>query len=68
MCIDYRPLGVVVIAGMASSTLLTLIVVPLFYTLLDDLSRLPERLRGAGLEVSKRARRGGREAAGRPNA
>ncbi|MDG2008904.1 MAG: efflux RND transporter permease subunit [Candidatus Binatia bacterium] len=31
-----RPLGVVVAGGIAASTLLTLIVVPVFYTLLDD--------------------------------
>jgi len=43
--IDYRPLGRVVIGGMIASTLLTLVVVPLFYTLLDDISTLPRRLR-----------------------
>lgn len=43
--IDYRPLGRVVIGGMIASTFLTLVVVPLFYTLLDDLSRLPRRLK-----------------------
>ncbi len=31
-----RPLGVAVIAGMISSTVLTLVVVPVFYTMLDD--------------------------------
>jgi HAE1 family hydrophobic/amphiphilic exporter-1 len=55
--IDYRPLGRVVIGGMVSSTLLTLIVVPLFYTLLDDLSRLPQRLRGAQEALKRLARR-----------
>jgi hypothetical protein len=30
---------------MIASTLLTLVVVPLFYTLLDDISTLPRRLR-----------------------
>ena len=37
--IDYRPLGQVVIGGLLTSTLLTLIVIPLLYTLLDDLTR-----------------------------
>ncbi|MFP6663369.1 MAG: efflux RND transporter permease subunit [Deltaproteobacteria bacterium] len=32
-----RPLGVVVAGGIAASTVLTLIVVPVFYTLIDDL-------------------------------
>ena len=31
-----RPLGVAVVAGMISSTALTLVVVPVFYTMLDD--------------------------------
>lgn len=42
--IDYRPLGQVVIGGLASSTLLTLVVVPLLYTLFDDLSEAPREL------------------------
>lgn len=49
--IDYRPLGRVVIGGMIASTLLTLVVVPLFYTLLDDLSLLPKRLRLLGAKL-----------------
>ena len=43
--IDYQPLGQVVIGGLTSSTLLTLIVVPLLYTLLDDLSGAPREAR-----------------------
>ena len=42
--IDYRPLGRMVIGGLLSSTVLTLGVVPLFYTLLDDLNLLPQKL------------------------
>jgi len=34
-----RPLGVVAVGGLFSSTLLTLYVIPVFYTLFDDLSR-----------------------------
>jgi ABC-type sulfate transport system permease component len=33
----YAPLGRTMIGGLVMSTLLTLVVVPLFYTLLDDL-------------------------------
>ena len=40
--LDYRPLGQVVIGGLISSTLLTLLMIPLFYTLLDDLSQAPQ--------------------------
>ena len=51
-----RPLGVAVLSGLVVSTLLTLIVVPVFYSLLEDLgvkvkqgTRLwPARSRGAG--------------------
>ena len=35
--IDYRPVAVVVMGGLAVSTLFTLLVVPLFYSLFDDL-------------------------------
>ncbi|MCA8962951.1 MAG: efflux RND transporter permease subunit, partial [Planctomycetes bacterium] len=34
--IDYRPLAVIVMGGLTASTLFTLLVVPLLYTLLDD--------------------------------
>ncbi|MEE2643421.1 MAG: efflux RND transporter permease subunit, partial [Myxococcota bacterium] len=43
--IDYAPLGRAVVGGLISSTLLTLIAVPLFYTLLDDLATTPRRIR-----------------------
>ena len=52
--IDYRPLGRVVIGGMIASTLLTLVVVPLFYTLLDDISRLPRRLRSLRAKLRRK--------------
>ena len=35
--IDYQPLGQVVVGGLMTSTLLTLVVIPLLYTLVDDL-------------------------------
>lgn len=41
-----RPLGVVVAGGIVASTVLTLVVVPVFYTLLDEaLERVASRLR-----------------------
>ena len=36
--IDYQPLGQVVVGGLLTSTLLTLVVIPLLYTLIDDLT------------------------------
>ncbi len=43
-----RPLGVVVAGGIVASTVLTLVVVPVFYTLLDEaLEKVASRLRGA---------------------
>ena len=45
MGIDYRPLGLTVMGGLLSSTILTLWVVPLFYTLLDDLTEVPALLK-----------------------
>src|SRR3712207_7148596 len=39
------PLAVVVLGGVATSTLLTLLVVPVMYTYFDDLQRLVGRLR-----------------------
>ena len=39
------PMGVIAIGGLATSTLLTLLVVPVAYTLIDDLQEL--LLRGA---------------------
>ena len=35
------PMAVVLIGGLATSTLLTLVLVPVVYTYLDDLGRLP---------------------------
>ncbi len=43
--IEYYPLGRVVIGGLLSSTVFTLFAVPLLYSLLDDLSHLPRRVR-----------------------
>ena len=37
MDMSYAPMGRVIIGGLMVSTFLTLIVVPLFYTFLDDL-------------------------------
>ena len=60
--IDYTPLGRAVVGGLLSSTLLTLIAVPLFYTLLDDLAQSPQRIRALlhqlkpGRERAKRGR------------
>jgi len=42
--VNYRPLGVVVLGGLASSTVFTLLAVPIFYSLLDDLREWPTRL------------------------
>ncbi len=42
-----RPLGVAVVAGMSTSTLLTLLVVPVVYSMLDDLGRRRRRRRGS---------------------
>ena len=36
---DYRALAVVLVGGLTTSTFFTLFVVPLFYSLLDDLQR-----------------------------
>jgi HAE1 family hydrophobic/amphiphilic exporter-1 len=47
-----RPLGVVVVGGLAVSQIVTLYVTPVFYTYLDDLqawlTRLAARLPGTG--------------------
>jgi len=54
-----RPLGVAVIAGMITSTALTLIVVPVFYLMLDDGVRWVKRraaaLTGSGAEAEGEA-------------
>ena len=46
--IPYAPLGRAVIGGMIASTLLTLVVVPLFYALIDDGRRFTRRALGTG--------------------
>jgi len=51
-----RPMGVLVIGGLASSTLLTLIVVPVAYTLIEDLRRIPRRAAEAVSSLSARYR------------
>ncbi len=43
--IEYAPLGRVVVGGLLASTVFTLFAVPLLYSLLDDLSHLPRRVR-----------------------
>jgi HAE1 family hydrophobic/amphiphilic exporter-1 len=40
-----QPMGVLVIGGLVSSTLLTMVVVPVAYVLVDDLGRITGRLR-----------------------
>lgn len=46
---DYRPLAVVLVGGLTTSTFFTLFAVPLFYVLLDDLRHYVARLgRGSG--------------------
>ena len=45
-----------VIGGLASSTLLTLLVVPLLYTLFDDLSEAPREVRARQRSMLKRLR------------
>ncbi len=52
MGIDYSPLGKVVLGGMLTSALLTLLVLPLFYSVLDDLSRLPTRIKNITSKIN----------------
>ena len=42
--VNYRPLAIVLVGGLATSTFFTLFVVPLFYTLLDDLRQWAVRV------------------------
>lgn len=49
--INYRPLGLMVIGGLLSSTLLTLVIVPLFYSLLDDLAGVPKKIRAISQQL-----------------
>ena len=51
-----QPMGVLVIGGLASSTFLTLVVVPVAYTLVEDLSRLPRRIADRASRVVGRVR------------
>jgi HAE1 family hydrophobic/amphiphilic exporter-1 len=57
-----NPMGVLAIGGMLSSTLLTLIVVPVVYTLVDDLQAVSARMRSRLIELW----RGGRPAGKAP--
>ena len=51
------PMAIATAAGMFSSTLLTLLIVPLFYLVLDDaaewLKRVPRRVSGSGAAVAR---------------
>ncbi len=40
----WAPIGLVLVGGLAASTILTLLVIPTFYTLIDDLSRIARRV------------------------
>ena len=60
--LNYQSLAVATLGGLALSTLLTLLVVPLFYTLFDDLGRV--MLRSVGLDRGKD--RGDTERGGAP--
>jgi len=60
-----RPMGLLVIGGLASSTFLTLVVVPVAYTLVADLNRVPawvarsvSRLMGRAGVAAERSNRG----------
>ncbi|MBN1442540.1 MAG: efflux RND transporter permease subunit [Planctomycetes bacterium] len=62
--IDYKPLAVVIIGGLGTSTFFTLFVVPLLYTFLDDTRRLASLLGGRGPAArgetsGRKERRGG---------
>ncbi|MEZ5721834.1 MAG: efflux RND transporter permease subunit [Paracoccaceae bacterium] len=54
-----QPMATVVIGGLITSTFLNLLVIPVIYTLIDDLKRLPGRLfRRRARQVAARGRRG----------
>jgi HAE1 family hydrophobic/amphiphilic exporter-1 len=36
---NWAPIGLVILGGLASSTALTLVIIPTFYSLIDDLAR-----------------------------
>ena len=40
----WAPIGLVLVGGLAASTVLTLLVIPTFYTLIDDVSRIARRV------------------------
>lgn len=56
---SYRPLGIVMLGGLTTSTIFTLIAVPLFYTLFDDL--------GVALRNALARAMGKAQAAGEPD-
>jgi len=61
--VDYKPLAVVIVGGLTTSTFFTLFVVPIFYSLLDDLQGWLAgllRLDRSGLRELTRARAGPR--------
>ena len=43
-----RPMAIAVFGGLMTSTMLSLIVIPTFYTFMDDIARLFKRLFGSG--------------------
>jgi HAE1 family hydrophobic/amphiphilic exporter-1 len=51
------PMGICIVGGMVTSTVLTLVVIPVVYTILDDISRITKRLfsivPGASSEISQ---------------
>ncbi len=51
-----QPMGLLVIGGLASSTLLTLVVVPVAYTLVADLNRVPGWIRRTAAGLAGKAR------------
>jgi HAE1 family hydrophobic/amphiphilic exporter-1 len=50
-----NPMGVLVIGGLISSTFLTLLVVPVAYTFIDDLRALPARIRSQAAAFRKQS-------------
>ena len=52
-----NPMGILALGGMLSSTFLTLLIVPVVYTLVDDLRPLPARIGTRSLELWRTWRR-----------